>query len=198
MRNLVWCCLLLLVGEPVLAEILNSNTPMIRVRLGDNARGSTNTVIYEADIPASMGGLPGVTAVPETISTNAIPGRSGVFTVRVVTDLNRRSGIPNLQGTFSYDSSQPMTCVTPATCTTTNIPFTQIRWNVRDSDTHTAVTQFDGSANQVTQIQRDTNPSTNQTNTRHRNYLQYVFDNATLLPAGTYEGTVTINGNGQF
>lgn len=184
--------------EPVLAEVLNNSTPLIRIRLGDNARGGTNTVVYNARIPAALGGLPGVAATPDTVSTTAISGGSGVFRVRIVTDLNARNGLNRLAGEFSYDSSAPLTCVSAATCGTETINFDRIRWTVRDGDTHAAVTQFDGTANQVTQVQRDTNPANNRDNTRHRNYFEYVYDNALLLPAGTYEGTITINGVGIF
>jgi len=115
-----------------------------------------------------------------------------------VTDLNARNGVVPLEGRFSYDSSSPMVCVTAATCATTTINFDRIRWNTRDSDTHTAVTQYDGTANQLAQVQLDTNNSNNGTDTRHRNYFQYVFDNSNLLPAGTYEGTITMTGEGRF
>ena len=190
--------LLLACGEAAYAEILNSNTNFIRIRLGDNSLGGTSTVIYEPQIPASMSGLTGVTAQPETASTNNIGGGSGVFTVRVVTDLNAKNGVVPIQGTFSYDSSQPMQCITPASCDTNTVPFTRIRWNVRDTDTHTSVTQYDGTANQVIQVQTDTDGASRTTNTRHRNHFQFIFDNAELLPAGTYEGTITMNGVGRF
>lgn len=186
------------VAHSATAEILNSNTAFIRIRLGDNVRGATNTVIYNAGIPAELGGLSGVTAQPDTISTNTISGGSGVFEVRIVTDLNARNGVVPVEGRFSYDTSNPMTCVTAATCGTTNINFNRIRWNIRDNDTHTAVTQFDGTADQTTQIQLDTNGANTLQGTRHRNYFQYVFDNEDFLPAGTYEGTMTINGEGRF
>lgn len=179
-----------------MAEILNANSQLLRLRLGDNANGGTSTVIYEAGIPASMAGLTGVTASPSTTSTNAVAGGSGVYTVRIVTDVNARGSVaPPLQGTFSYDSSVPMSCVTPATCAATTIPFTQISWNLRDNDTHDLVTQYDGGANQLAQLQTDTSAANGQFENRHRNYFEYVFDNANLLPAGTYEGTITLNGN---
>ena len=190
--------LILAIAQSATAEILNSNTAFIRIRLGDNVRGSTNTVIYNAGIPADLGGLSGVTAQPDAISTNVISGGSGVFEVRIVTDLNARNGVVPVEGRFSYDSSVPMSCTTAATCGTTSINFDRIRWNVRDNDTHTAVTQFDGTASQTTQIQLDTNGATNQQGTRHRNYFQYIFDNQEFLPAGTYEGTITIIGEGRF
>lgn len=181
---------------PLAAEILNGSTSMLRVRLGDNANGSTNTVVYDAGVPAEIGGLAGVTAQPQTTSDTVVSGGSGVYRVRIVTDLNARNGLTQLDGTFSYDSSQPMLCVTPATCGGATISFTRISWNLRDNDTHTAVTQYDGTANQIEQVQTDTDPAPNRLNTRHRNYLQYVFDNAELLPAGTYEGTITLSGVG--
>ncbi len=189
---------MLIIGEPVLAEVLNSSTPLIRIRLGDNARGSTNTVVYNAGVPADMGGLSGVTAEPVTLSSTPIAGGSGVYRVRIVTDLNARSGVTDLEGRFTYDSSLPLSCVTPVSCGATTIAFQRISWAVRDNDTHTSVTQFDGTASQLAQIQRDTDPAVNRRDTRHRNYFQYVFDNAALLPAGTYEGTVTLNGTGTF
>ncbi|MEM1434955.1 MAG: hypothetical protein AAGG11_12920 [Pseudomonadota bacterium] len=190
--------LLLLTAEPTLAEILSANTPLIRLRLGDNVRGSTNTVVYDAGIPATMGGLAGVTAAPLAVSSTSVPGGSGVYRVRLVTDLNAFGSIGRLEGRFSFDSSVPMSCVTPATCGASTISFQRISWTTRDSDTHTAVTRFDGTASQLAQVQIDSNPARNQTDTRHRNYLQYAFDNVELLPAGTYEGSITLNGSGTF
>jgi hypothetical protein len=198
MRNCGLALLALLLIGPANAEILDASTNYIRVRLGDNNPNATNTVIYEAGIPGSLGGLPGVTAAPQTISTTSIAGGSGVFQVQLTTDINARGSVTPLTGMFTYDSSQPMTCVTPTTCGTADIPFTRISWNLRDSDTHTTVSQYDGTANQLAQLQTDTDPANNRADTRHRNYLQFVFDNAELLPAGTYEGTVTLNGNGQY
>ena len=103
-----------------------------------------------------------------------------------------------VQGTFSYDSSAPMACSTAATCGTTAIPFSAISWTTPDADTHTPVTRLDGTANQIAQVQTDTNVALGGDDNRHRNYFRYEFDNATLLPAGTYEGTITINGTGRF
>lgn len=189
---------LALCAHQAVAEVLNSTTPLIRIRLGDNTRGSVNTVVYEPQIPADMGGLVGVTAQPDAVSSTAVSGGSGVFRVRIVTDLNARNGLARLEGRFSYDSSQPLSCVTLASCGATTIPFDRIRWAVRDADTHAAVTRFDNTPDQLTQVQIDTNPANNADRTRHRNYFQYIFDNAELLPAGTYEGVVTINGVGRF
>ncbi len=152
-----------------------------------------NTVIYEAGLPAEMGGLPGVTAQPEAISTNAVTGGIGVFSVRVVADLNARNGATTTVGTFTMNSTATMNCTTAASCGGESISLTTISWNTRDNDTLNAVTQYDGSANQILQIITDTNPATNGTDTRHRNYNQYLYDNAFLLPAGTYQGTMTLS-----
>ena len=121
-----------------------------------------------------------------------------MFEVRVVTDVNARDGIVPLEGRFTYDSSAPMVCTTSVTCGTAFINFDRIRWNVRDGDTHTMITAFNGTASQLGHVQRDTNGATNGTGTRHRNYFQYIFNNQDLLPAGTYEGTVTLTGEGIF
>ncbi|MEM6708840.1 MAG: hypothetical protein AAF648_08655 [Pseudomonadota bacterium] len=181
-------------AAPALAEVLNANTPMIRLRWGDNVRGSVNTIVYEPGVPTELGALPGVTTDPVAVSGTAVSGGSGSFRVRIVTDLNARNGLATLTGQFSYDSSQPLQCTTPASCGATTISFQRISWGVRDSDTHTAVTRFDGSANQITQVQQDNDPSNRALETRHRNYFEYRFDNLELLPAGTYEGTTTLIG----
>jgi len=189
---------LLFIAGPLCAEILSSSTQMLRVRLGSNANGGVSTVEYDAGVPAEMGGLPGVAAAAQAISDTVITGGSGVYRVRLETDGNARNGLTEVDARFSYDSSSPMTCVTPATCGVEDISFTRISWNLRDNDTHTLVTQYDGSGDQTAQLQTDTDPASNGTDTRHRNYLQFVFDNAELLPAGTYEGTITLNGDGAF
>ena len=188
---------LLLLGDAH-AEIVDANSPLIRVRLGDNGRGAVATVEYEAGIPGALGGLPGVTAAPHSTSVNAIPGGSGAYTVRIETDVNAKAGISFVEGTFSYDSSQPMTCITPATCGGAAIPMTRISWLARDGDAHASVLQYDGTANQVTAVHSDVDGSRNGSANRYRNFLQFRFDNSELLPAGTYEGTVTLNASGQF
>lgn len=195
----------LLSSVDALAEVLNSNTPFIRIRIGDNTVGSVNTVIYNAGIPAAFIGVPGVVAEPTEVSTNNIAGASGVFRVRLVTDLNLRPPLSNppnnatsLSGTFSYDSSSPMVCTTPATCGSTSIAMSKISWTARDNDTQTMVLQYDDSAFQLLQVQTDTNPAVNATETRHRNYFQFRYNNDTLLPAGTYQGQIRVNGEGAF
>lgn len=190
-------CLLVILAIPVKAELINRpNTPMIRFRLGSNIVNQVNTVIYNADIPGAMAGLPGVTAQPEEPSTTPIAGGSGIYEVRIVTDVNSKGNAPNpLTGTFSYDSSTNMTCTTPATCGGESIPFTKIRWETRDGDTLNTVSNYDGSANQVFQVQTDANP--NNATVRHRNYYQYIYINDILRPAGTYQGAITVNGSAQ-
>lgn len=189
----------LLTVSPCIADILNSrNTPYLRIRVGDNSSGSNpNYVEYNPLAPAYFAGLGAPTGQTESvyISTNNISGGSGVFKVRVITDVNAKFFIfPPLTGTFSYDSSTGMQCITPTTCGSTSIPFTKIAWNARDNDTLNTVFQYDGSSNQTFQIQTDTNSSSTQFNTRHRNFYQYRFINDQLFPAGTYEGIVTIYG----
>ena len=178
----------------VLAEMLTSNTPRIRIRLGTN-NNTINTVIYNAGVPVELNGLAGAAAAP-TISTNGIGGGSGPFTVRVVTDINARTANPAtsvpLTGEFSYSSSVPMSCVTPASCGAETIDFSKISWTARDADVHNSVFQFDDSANQPTHMQTDNNGAA--AGTRHRNYFRYVYANDLLLPAGTYEGIITLQG----
>lgn len=196
-----WLILLICCCGPfnvVVAEILDSNTQMVRIRLGGNALGGVDTVIYNAGIPTVLGGFTGVTAAPDTISTNAVAGGSGVYKVRMVTDLNARNGLAKLRGTFTYDSSRPMACITAATCGATTIDFRKISWKTRDNDTLNATVQYDGTANQINQIQTDVDPAANREDTRHRNYFQYIFDNSDLLPAGTYEGTIDSIVEGEF
>ncbi len=188
-------------SAPSWAEIYNSNTSLIRVRIGANGN-TVNTVEYKPGIPAEMSGhvagIAGVNAEAEHVSTSAASGSSGVYKIRIVADLNARNGVVPLTGTFSYDSSIPMACVTPVSCGSATISFQKIKWNARDSDTLNSVLQFDGTANQVFHQITDTNNATNGSNTRHRNYYQLIFENDELLPAGTYEGTTYLNGEGSY
>jgi hypothetical protein len=178
----------------VLAESQIRNTPRLRIRLGTN-NNTINTVIYNAGIPIELNGLAGATATP-TVSVNGISGGSGVYTVRVVTDVNARTANPPtnvpLTGQFSYDSSTPMSCVTPASCGTETIDFSKISWTARDGDVHNSVFQYDDSASQLTHTQIDTNGAA--AGVRDRNYFQYVYANDLLIPAGTYEGIITLDG----
>jgi len=180
------------------AEILDRVTPELRIRLGTNAAGAVDTVIYNAGIPGVLGGFAGVTGDPDTESTNAISGGSGVFEVRIVTDLNARDGLARVRASFFYDSSQPMACITAASCGATTIGFRKIRWRARDNDTLNSTLEYNGAANQLIQTQTDTNPNRGATDTRHRNHYQYIFDNTDLLPAGTYQGTINAFAEGEF
>lgn len=192
-RNIFLAFILLLILVPAISAILNRNTPFIRIRVGAN-NNTINTVIYNAGIPSDFIGVPGLIVDGETISTNAISGGSGAFTVRYITDVNAKGPVSApLTGAFSYDSSTPMSCIT-AFCVGETISFTKIKWTALDGDTLNTVLSYDATANQVYQIQTDISNLNNQSNTRHRNFYQYAFINDTLLPAGEYLGTVTING----
>lgn len=192
---------LLIDSVVAMAEVLNRNTPAIRIRLGSG--GAVDTVIYQPGIPNDFLGVPGVVVDPTEVSTTAIGGGSGTFRVRIVTDLNLKAplssgpnGANSLTGDFTYDSSAPMVCTTTPTCGMTPIPFNKISWRVRDGDTHTTPTGFDGSANQPAQTQIDTDTRNSFNRTRHRNYFEYQYNNDVLLPAGTYQGQIFIEGVG--
>lgn len=177
-----------------LAGILDRNTPQLRIRVGSNS-GTGNTVEYAPGLPPIFTTLGGYASEAEHTSTNAVGGGSGTYTVRYITDANRKgSGEASVSATFSYDSSAGMTCTTPTTCGTTNISFTHIRWDARDSDTLNSALQYDGSANQVFQTQFDADPANNASQTRHRNFYRYHYINNVIYPAGTYRGTVVIDG----
>lgn len=195
-KNLRTFVFVLLTGQIVVAsaEIMTGSTRWHRIRVG-SFTSSVDTVIYEAGIPASMGSLPGVTADPYTVSTNAIGGGDGAYTVRIVTVANARDASRTpLTGVFRYDSSSPMVCITAATCGSNSISFTHINWLARDSDTLNTVLQYDASASQVFQTQIDIDPASDQFEHRHANAYQFRFANDQLIPAGTYEGTVRIIG----
>ncbi len=186
------------------AEVLNRNTPFIRIRIGGNGNGAVDTVIYNAGVPGHFTGVPGVTAASTTVSTNNLGG-SGIYRVRIVTDTNYKGAYlqnnassSSLTGTFSYDSSTPMQCVTVASCDSQTIDFSKISWTARDGDTLVSVLSYDDSPSQVFQTIVDTNIANNGTATRHRNFYQFEFDNDTLLPYGTYEGTVTLRAVGDY
>ena len=189
------------------AEIRNSTTPYLRARMGQSG-GAVSTLIYNAGIPgggAGLSGLVGVTTAPVTISTNPISGgvtRAGVlYSVRVVTDVNRRGGGTGpITGKFHYDSSTPMSCTTPASCNGTTIPLSKISWAIDpvNNDTLNTVTSYDNTAAQLYQTQTDSNPANGGTGTRHRTYYQFRYANDTLLPAGTYEGSVIVTGEGTY
>lgn len=177
----------------------------MRVRIGSSGSGNISTVIYNAGLPAELVGLPGIATEPVITSTNVIEGGSGGYTVRIVTSVNRREqGNPAIAttgpitGRFYYDSSSPMTCVTPASCGLTSIPFTKISWEARDGDTLNDVLKYDGMANQIFQTQIESDERNNMRDMRHQNYYKFKYDNDVLLPAGVYEGRIDINADGVF
>ncbi len=173
------------------ALILSRQTPRIKARLGSN-NATIDTIIYQAGVPVSMNGLLGVSGIP-TVSSNNIPGGNGTYTLRVTTDVNARdnTNVP-LTATFRYDSSTPLACLTPTYCGTATINFDTISWIARDSDVHNAVFRYDNTANQVASVQTDLTQL--KSGIRHRNQFQFTYDNNALVPAGIYEGIVTLNG----
>lgn len=192
---IVLFCLLYL--QLLQAEIISSGSPELRLRMGTGrgAGGGTDTVEYAPGLPPIFTTLGGLTSEAEHASTNVISGGETTHTVRIVTDANRRgAGDAPVDATFHYDSSVGMICVTLSSCGTTTIPFTHIRWNAQDNDTLNSVLQYDGSTNQVFQIQSDSDASNSGTNNRHRNRYQFIYINNVVYPAGTYRGTVTASG----
>jgi len=191
----VMLCVLYL--QAVQAEIQSTGSAALRLRIGagNGAGGAVDTVEYEPGLPPIFTALGSVASEAEHASTNNTSGGEGVFTVRIVTDANRRgTAAADVNATFSYDSSAGITCTTPSSCGTTTIPFTHIRWNAQDSDTLNSVLQYDGSANQVFQTQSDSDPDDSGTNNRHRNRYQFFYINNIVYPAGTYQGSVFASG----
>ena len=194
-RTLLIALLFLAEVNVALSAIQNRNTPQLRIRVGSNA-GSGDTVEYAPGLPPIFTTLGGYVSEAEHTSTNAVSGGSGSYTIRYITDANRKGFFEApVNATFSYDSSAGMTCTTPASCGTINIPFNHIRWDARDGDTLNTVLQYDGTANQVFQSQSDSNPANNATATRHRNFYRYHYINNVVYPAGIYRGTVIISGS---
>jgi hypothetical protein len=184
----------------VKAEVWNVETSLLGVRYGSSGvgGGSIDTVIYHPLIPTEFSDLFGVTTQTSVVSTTPISGGVGGFNVWISTDVNAKGSVPApLIGTFSYNSSAPMTCITPESCGSASINFSKISWSSRDADTLSSVRQYNGSAEQVFHVQTDTSNLQNHADAHHRNYYQFEYLNDTLLPAGIYEGMVTINGSAQ-
>ena len=164
---------------------LGNGGDRLRIRVGDNGNGSTNTVIF--DVPGAN--LGDGTPVP---SINPISGASGNFTVRIVMD-TRRIGNDPATGQFFGNSSLPMACVTPPNCGSETAPMGSISWSHRDGGDMMEQANSFNNGNQLlhTQIQPRTGP--NAPGQRERDYLQFTYDNNLFLPAGTYRGTVNFS-----
>ena len=83
-------------------------------------------------------------------------------------------------GIWTVDSSQPLTCATPASCGNTTIPMNQFRWVSQGGEIGDG--SFDGSTNQ---------PLYSFPNSRYVYVFKtYYYANDTIVPAGRYTGRV--------
>ena len=83
-------------------------------------------------------------------------------------------------GLWTVDSSQPLTCATPATCGNTTIPMNRFRWVSQGGEIGDG--SFDGSANQ---------PLYTFPNSRYVYvFLTFLYANDQIVPAGRYTGQV--------
>lgn len=82
---------------------------------------------------------------------------------------------------WTVDSSAPLQCATPATCGTTSIPMTKLRWTVSGGN-EIADGSFSGSTNQSLHTFR--------TSRNVAVYKTFYFINDELVPAGQYTGRV--------
>ena len=97
-------------------------------------------------------------------------------------DASARAPVSNSRtAVWTLDSSQPLTCSTPATCGSTTIPMTKFRWTVAGG-TEIASGTFSGAANQALYSFQ---------NTRYVSvYKTFYYINDEIVPAGTYTGRV--------
>lgn len=97
-------------------------------------------------------------------------------------DASARAPVSNSRtAVWTLDSSQPLTCSTPATCGSTTIPMTKFRWTVAGG-TEIASGTFSGAANQALYSFQ---------NSRYVSvYKTFYYINDEIVPAGTYTGRV--------
>ena len=133
----------LVVTVPAFADVQTlgggPNSTKLRLRVGTNASSGIDKVIF--DVPGLQLG-----DGTQVISTNAIAGASGVYTVRFVLD-NRR--LPAGTARLNADSSSPLACITATSCGTTTIQFNKISWQLRDGDNMDLASAFNDSSNQL-------------------------------------------------
>lgn len=97
-------------------------------------------------------------------------------------DASARAPVSNSRtAVWTLDSSQPLTCSTPATCGSTTIPMTKFRWTVAGG-TELSSGTFSGAANQSLYSFQ---------NSRYVFvYKTFYYINDEIVPAGTYTGRV--------
>lgn len=158
---------------------LNNNGARLRIRVGGNGNGNVDTVVFD---------VPGMNVGDGTpvVSTNAIPGSSGIYTVRFVMDTKRI--LNGTTGNFYGDSSSPMTCDTPITCGSESVDFDAVSWVLRDGGDMMGLASSFDNTNQL--LHSQTLPPLGVNGLRYRDYAQFSYSNTQILPAGTYRGTV--------
>jgi hypothetical protein len=85
------------------------------------------------------------------------------------------------------DGSAAMTCTTPASCSATTIPMTQISWTASTGQWPSGT--FSGAANQLLLLFLA--GGTSGAVTRREDILSYSYANSTAYPAGVFQGRVT-------
>ncbi len=114
--------------------------------------------------------------VPVAGSENGVPGQNSLIDARA-----RAPGTASKTAFWVVDSSVPLVCSTPATCGSTSIPLSKIRWTT-PAGSEISSGQFTGASNQALyQFQTSRYVFTYQT---------FFFANDEVYPAGSYSGRV--------
>lgn len=154
--------------------------------------GSDNGTINRVDFDVSGTNLVQNPQPVQGVPTNGAPATSPAGGVEIVLETRNRN--VNGQGTsitLTADSSSGLTCQSAASCGSTVIPFSTISWisynqatNYPGLDIQNGT--FDNSTSQFLINVRATN-----TSVRFSNVLVFTYNNATIYPAGVYQGRVT-------
>ena len=112
----------------------------------------------------------------------AIAGLENGTTTTSLIDASARAPAANSRtAVWTVDSSQPLTCITPATCGGTTIPMTKFRWTSSGGN-EVASGSFNGSTNQ--------NLFSFQNSRYVYVYKTFYYINDEIVPAGQYSGRV--------
>lgn len=161
-----------------LAVVANAPT-QIRLRIGDT--GATITTVSSTVAGGNVGsGVGQPTTAPASARGPVCAANSIFFNAEARAN-------PARTATLTADSTTGLSCTTPATCGTDNIPFTQIGWGNVVLAAYSPVTipggAFNGSAAQSIISFSTSNQS--------QDCLRFQYLNTNIVRQGNYAGNVT-------
>ncbi|MGD9889093.1 MAG: hypothetical protein AB7S56_07500 [Halothiobacillaceae bacterium] len=154
--------------------------------------GSNNGTVNRVDFDVSGANLAQNPQPVQGVPTNGAPATSPAGGVEIFLQTRNR----NVNGVdttifLTADSSSGLTCQSAASCGSTVIPFNTISWISYNQATNYPGLDIQNGTFDNSTSQRLIGVRATNTSVSFSNVLVFTYNNATIYPAGVYQGRVT-------